>query len=124
MVSPLEAEDRPASRAELEDLIVEQWPRIELSTRLIEVDRWASFSEAFTHAGGSPSRKPDLLPVIYASLLAQSGNFGLTQRARMSGFGYQQLLWTTNWYLREETLREATTKLVNHHFHLPLSCLC
>jgi TnpA family transposase len=88
---------------------------------LIEVDRWVGFSDAFTHAGGGPSRKPDLLAAIYASILAQSGNFGLTQMARMSDLGYQQLLWTTNWYLREETLREATTKLVNHHFHLPLS---
>ena len=43
--------------------------------------------------------------------------------ARMSEFSSQQLLWTTNWYLREETLREATTKLVNHHYHLPLSRL-
>jgi TnpA family transposase len=120
IVSPLEAEERPASSEELEEMIVERLPRIDLPALLIEVDRWVGFSEAFTHAGGSSSRKPDL-PIIYAALLAQSGNFGLTQMARMSGFGYQQLLWTTSWYLREETLREAVAKLVNHHFHLPLS---
>ncbi len=56
-------------------------------------------------------------------LLAQSGNFGLTQMSRVFDFGYQQLLRTTNWYLREETLNAATTKLVNHRHHLPLSSL-
>jgi len=121
IVTPLAAEDRPASGEALEDLIVERLPRIDLPTLVIEVDRWVSFIEAFTHAGGSTSRNPDLRPVIYASLLAQSGNFGLTQMARMSSLSYQQLLWTTNWYLREETLRDATTRLVNYHFHLPLS---
>jgi TnpA family transposase len=41
--------------------------------------------------------------------------------ARMSEFNYAQLLWTTHWYLREETLRDSTTRLVNFHYHLPLS---
>jgi TnpA family transposase len=123
IVSPLEAEDRPASSVSLEEMIIERLPRIDLPTLLIEVDGWVNFTGSFTHAGGSTSRNPDLLPTIYASLLAQSGNFGLTQMSRMSAFSYQQLLWTTNWYLREETLKAATTKLVNHHHHLPLSGL-
>jgi TnpA family transposase len=121
VVSPPEAEVRPASSEELEELIVERLPRIDLPALLIEVDRWVSFSDAFTHAGGSPSRKPGLRPNLYAGILAQSGNFGLRQMARMSGFGYQQLLWATNWYLREETLRQATTRLVDYHFRLPLA---
>lgn len=123
IVSPLEAEDRPASSVALEEMIVERLPRIDLPALLIEVDGWVNFTSSLTHAGGSSSRNPDLLPTIYASLLAQSGNFGLTQMSRMSDFSYQQLLWTTNWYLREETLKAATTKLVNHHHHLPLSRL-
>jgi TnpA family transposase len=123
IVSPPAAEERPASADELEELLVMRLPRIDLPTLLIEVDGWVKFTHSFTHAGGSASRTPELLPTLYASLLAQSGNFGLTQMARMSEFSYQQLLWTTNWYLREETLREATTTLVNHHYHLPLSRL-
>jgi TnpA family transposase len=123
IVSPLEAEERPAGSVELEELVVERLPRIDLPALLIEVDGWVNYTQAFTHAGGSQTRKPDLLPTIYASLLAQSGNFGLTQMTRMSDIGYQQLLWTTNWYLREETLKAATTRLVNYHHHLPLSRL-
>jgi hypothetical protein len=120
-VSPLAAEERPASSLVLAELIVERLPCIDLPTLLSEVDGGGHFTTAFTHAGGSGSRKADLLPPLYASLLAQSGNFGLTQMARMSDFSYQPLLWTTRWYLREETLKDAPTRLVNYHPHLPLS---
>ena len=123
IVSPLEAEDRPASSEALEEMIVERLPRIDLPELLIEVDRWTSYTACLTHAGGSELRGADRLPTLYASLLAQSGNFGLTQMARMSEFSYQQLLWTTNWYLREETLRATTTRLVNFHYRLPLAQL-
>ena len=61
------------------------------------------------------------MPTLYAGILAQSGNFGLTQMSRMTEFSRHELLWTTNWYLREKALREATTNLVNFHYHLPLS---
>jgi hypothetical protein len=82
------------------------------------------FTSAFTYAGGSASRHPELWPTLYARLLAQSGNFGLTQMGpRMSEFSAQPRLWTTHWYLREETLKAATTTLVNHHDHLPWSRL-
>ena len=54
-------------------------------------------------------------------MLAQSGNFGLTLMAQMSGLTYRQLAWTTTWYLREETLRAANTQLVNFHYHQPLA---
>lgn len=121
VVSPLEAENRPASSEFLEDVITDRLPQIDLPELLIEVDNWVQFSKSFTHAGGSRSRKTDLLGSLYAGILAQSGNFGLTQMLRMTDFSYQELLWTTNWYLRDETLRAATTKLVNFHYHLPLS---
>ncbi len=121
IVGPLQAEERSQSSNKLEDSIVERLPLIDLPTLLIEVDRWVNYTKAFTHASGSHSRKPDLLSILYACILAQSGNFGLTQMARMSDFSYQQLVWTTNWYLREETLSAAVTRLVNYHYHLPLS---
>lgn len=121
VVGPLAAEDRPAGSVELEELVAERLPRVDLPTLLIEVDSWVNFTKAFTHAGGSESRTRDQLPAIYASLLAQSGNFGLTLMAQMSGLTYRQLAWTTTWYLREETLRGANTRMVNYHYHLPLS---
>ena len=121
VVTPLEAEDRPPSSEFLEEVILERMPQIDLPELLIEVDSWTRFSKSFTHAGGNASRKSNLLPTLYAGILAQSGNFGLTQMSRMTEFSYHELLWTTNWYLREDTLNDATTRLVNFHYQLPLS---
>jgi TnpA family transposase len=121
VITPLEAGERPASSEFLEEVILERMPQIDLPELLIEVDSWTRFSKSFKHSGGGETRKTNLLSTLYASILAQSGNFGLTQMSRMTDFSYHELLWTTNWYLREETLRDATTKLVNFHYHLPLS---
>ena len=123
IVGPQEAEGRSASCQELEEMIAERLPRIDLPALLIEVDGWLNFTGALRHAGGGASRREEILELLHASLLAQSGNFGLTQMARMSGFNHQQLFWVTHWHLREETLREATTMMVNYHHHLPLSRL-
>jgi TnpA family transposase len=41
--------------------------------------------------------------------------------SRMSGFSFSELSWITNWYLRDETLKEATTSLVNYQHTLPLA---
>ena len=121
IVGQLEAEDRSPGAEELEELIAERLPHVDLPALLIEVDGWVNFTGALTHAGGEPSRREEMLELLHASILAQSGNFGLTQIARMSGYDHQQLFWVTHWHLREETLREATTRLVNYHHHLPLS---
>jgi TnpA family transposase len=41
--------------------------------------------------------------------------------AEASGISYGTLAWTTEWYLREDTLRAANAAVVNHHHTLPLS---
>ena len=40
---------------------------------------------------------------------------------RISDLTYQKLAWCTNWYIRDETLKAATTRLVNFQYHQPLS---
>ena len=42
-------------------------------------------------------------------------NLGLTRMAEACGIPYDVLRWTQEWYVREETLREANTVIVNHH---------
>jgi Tn3 transposase DDE domain len=37
--------------------------------------------------------------------------------ARISDLTYQKLAWCTNWYVRDETLKAATTRLVNFQYH-------
>ena len=48
-------------------------------------------------------------------------NLGLTRMAAACGIPYEVLHWTQEWYVREETLREANTCIVNHHHSLELA---
>lgn len=74
---------------------------------LVEVDGWTGFSGCFEHASGREPRSPDLIRHLYASILAQGCNIGLTRMAQISDRSYDHLAWCTTWYLREETLRAA-----------------
>jgi TnpA family transposase len=121
ILSPLEADYRPASAEALEALITARLPQVELSELLIEVDAWTHFSDHFVHAAGAETLRPTLLPHLYASILAHACNFGLEQMAHSTDISYQQLAWCTTWYMREETLEAAFTTLVNYHHKLPFS---
>jgi hypothetical protein len=88
---------------------------------LIEVDRWTGFSGKLTHAGGKSTRDDALLAQLYAAILAQACNFGIAAMAESTGLTYDKLAWTTQWYLREDTLREAGASVVNYHHTLPMA---
>jgi len=121
VLSPNEAEERPASAVALEREIARRIPEIDLPDLVIEVDGWTGFSETFEHAGGARRRSKDFLPHLYAALLAHACNFGLEQMAQVTDITYDRLAWCTTWYLREETLRGAFGRLVNYHHSLPLA---
>jgi TnpA family transposase len=123
IIPRLEAEDRPASVEQLEELVDARLPLVDLSELLVEVDRWTGFSQAFEHASGHEPSSPELRHHLYATLLAQGCNIGLTRMAQSAETTYQQLAWCATWYFREETLKAATAALVNFHYHLPLSRL-
>ena len=61
VVGKLPAEDVPSSVDELEGLVDERLPLVELPDLLLEVDGWTGFSRAFEHAGKSEPRSKDLL---------------------------------------------------------------
>ena len=117
VVGRLPAEDLPDGVAELRAAVVELLPRPQIAELLIEVDRHTGFSDHLTHAGGKTSRPPVLRRNLYAAILAQACNLGLAGMAEASGISYDALAWTTEWYLREETLDVANTAIVNHHHH-------
>jgi len=121
VLTPFEAEGRPASADLLADMIAERMPRIDITDLLTEVDTWVHFSEHFKHAIGNDVRDPDFLLHLYACLLAQAGNFGLSQMAQNTGIAHHQLLWCNTWYIRETTLRGAYSAMVDFHHALPLS---
>ena len=58
---------------------------------------------------------------LYAAVLAQGCNLGLTRMAHITDLDYRRLAWTTQWYLRDATLKAAVTGLVNYQGRQPLS---
>lgn len=121
VIPPLAAENLPEDCQRLQALVAERLPKVELAELLIEVDRWCGFTKHLTHAGGAPSRTTALTVHLYAAVLAQACNFGLANMAEVADLSPRQLAWTTEWYLREESLRAATTAVVNYQHGLPLA---
>jgi TnpA family transposase len=96
-------------------------PSVELPELLLEVDSWTGFSQRLTHASGGQPRTDELSCHLYATLLAQGTNMGLTEMAHSAGLTYDRLAWCSNWYLREETLKSAVATLVNYQARQPLA---
>ncbi|MFB9705260.1 Tn3 family transposase, partial [Rhodococcus aetherivorans] len=87
----------------------------------IELDKRTGYLDCFTHAGGKQARSPELKRNLIAVLLAYSTNLGLTRMAEASGLSYDILAWTSEWYVREETLRAANLTIIDYHQRLPLT---
>jgi TnpA family transposase len=121
IVSPLRAEEMPARVSILQEAVQESLPLVELTDLLVEVDSWTHFSRHLEHAGDGEPRTKERLTHLYAAILAQACNLGITAMAQLADLSYEQLEWCTNWYLREETLRPAVTTVVNYQYRLPLS---
>lgn len=121
---PFEGEDRPESAQALEDALAQRLPRLDLTDLLIEVEQWTHLSRHFKHAStGSASQNEQELKDLFASLLAQGCNFSLAQMSRSSGMAHHRLVYASTWFLREATLKQANTSLVDYHHALDVSRL-
>ena len=122
VIPKLTAEDVPAAAKELKDELSSMLPFAPIASLLIELDGRTSFLDCFTHAGGKKlAQSPGLKRNILAVLIALATNLGLARMSEACGISYDVLAWTMEWYVREETLREANTVVVNHHYGLELS---
>ncbi|WP_250904995.1 Tn3 family transposase [Nonomuraea sp. NEAU-A123] len=122
VIPPLSAEDIPAEAKELRDELSSMLPFVPIASLLIELDARTHFLDCFTHAGGRKSKlSVEQKRNILAVLIAGATNLGLTRMSEACGVSYDTLAWTQEWYVREETLREANTILVNHHYSLELA---
>jgi len=122
-LSPLDAETVDPVIVAERDAVVAHLPVLPLTELLIEVDAQTGFSAHLTHVGGSSPRLPVLehRRNLYAAILAQACNYGTARMAELTGISVDALDWTTQWYLREDTLRAANTAIVNAHHRHPLS---
>ncbi len=123
IISPFSAEEGTESARALADMISKRLPQVELTELLVEVDGWTNFSQCFHHAAGQESRSKQHNQHLYASLIGQGVNMGITAMAQSANLSYRKLAWTTNWYVREETLKNAVTTLVNFQYRHPLAKL-
>jgi hypothetical protein len=122
VIPPLTAEDIPAEAAGLRAGLAGMLPFAPIASLLVELDVRTGFLGCFTHAGGrKQARSADLKRNIIAVLIAQATNLGLVRMSEACGVPYDVLAWTAEWYVREETLREANTAIVNHHHSLELA---
>ena len=110
-VSPLKA-ITPAEAEVLADRLYGAVPNARITSVLAEVDRWTGFSDAFTHLHtGLPA---DDRRVVLTAVLADATNLGLTRMADACSIAsYRQLAWTAGWHLREDTYRQALSRLVS-----------
>lgn len=120
-VKRLRAEPRDPNVDELAKEIANQLPVIDLPDLLIEVDRWTGFTRQLTHAGGSAPRRADHARHLFAALIAQACNLGTGRMARASDLSPAQVGWTSEWYLRHETLEAATGRIVDHQSTITLA---
>ena len=86
---------------------------------LVEVDGWTGFSGCFEHAGGTEPRSRELTRHLYASVLAQGCNLGLTRMAQISDLTYRQLAWCTNWYRPRGDAAGRVAAVVNFQHRQP-----
>jgi TnpA family transposase len=100
-------------------------PRIGLADLLMAVDSWTQFTSAFSHL--TARREPtaaqlaELRPPLLAVLVAEATNVSLTTMADASGIPYGQLVRVYDWYIREETLRQASQRLIRYQQNQPLA---
>jgi hypothetical protein len=96
-------------------------PEVDIPELLIEVDGWTGFTEHLVPLSGNRRRSSDMPCLLYAVILAQATNLGLTGMARASQFSYQQLEWAWEQLCREDTLTAASACLVDYQHGLPLA---
>ena len=122
VVPPLPAEDIPSEARELKDELAGMLPFAPIASLLIELDARTGFLDCFTHAGGRKlAKSAETKRNILAVLIAMATNLGPGRMSEACGVSYDVLAWTMEWYVREETLRDANTAIVNHHHSLELS---
>jgi Tn3 transposase DDE domain len=119
VVAEPDTADQDAGR--LRKLIEPRLPELDLPELLIEVDGWTGFTEHLVPLSSNRRRSADMPAVLYAAILAQATNLGLTGMTRASEFSYQQLEWAWEQLCREDTLTAASARLVDFHHGLPLA---
>jgi TnpA family transposase len=112
----------PPDAAALAERIDALMPRVRVTDLLHEVARETGFLSAFTNL--RTHRPVDNEAALLAVILADATNLGLSRMAEASqGVTRDQLLWTREAYIRDETYRAALARIIDAHHALPIACV-
>lgn len=118
-ISPIRATPIPEAE-HLAQRLDAMMPRIRITELLHEVARQTGFLSAFTNLRTGASSPHD--NALLAAILADATNLGLARMAASSqGVTRDQLIWTRDAYIREETYRAALAILIEAHHKLPIA---
>jgi TnpA family transposase len=120
-IAPIEKSTPPEAEA-LAARLYAMLPRVRITDLLTEVAGWTLFPDCFTHLrtgeGAADNR------ILMAALLADGLNLGLTRMAEACRIAsLNQLAWTSDWYIREETYALALRRLINQQQREPLAAV-
>jgi TnpA family transposase len=114
------AEDPKVKR--LQKVIDSSMPFIRIEELLMEVDRQTRFTQHFKPIAGHASKPKDFYKTLIAAIVSQATNLGIvSMSASMKNTSVDKLRHVLRYFIREDTLKEANTQLVNLHHQLPLS---
>ena len=120
-ITPVKAA-APAEAEFLAEQLNAVMPRIRVTELLHEVAREAGFMAAFTNlrtGEACPSEN-----ALLVTILADATNLGLSRMAAASqGVTRDQLVWTQDAYIREDTYRAALAAIINAHHRLPIASI-
>lgn len=122
-ITNLEALDEPDSLIQLRKQVEKFLPRVDLTELVLEIHAQTGFADEFTHVSESNARASDLPVSVCAVLLSEACNIGLEPliKQNVPALTDHRLNWVQQNYIREETLRCANTRLVNHQSSIPLA---
>ncbi len=112
----------PPRVAQLRRALFTHLPRVRIEDLLLEVDLWTGFTRAFQPLAGYQPRSGPVRPTLLATLVAHGTNLGLAAMGLSAeGISVDALSHMSDWLVRGECLKAASTTLIGYHSRLDLS---
>lgn len=120
-ITPVRTQPSPPAE-ELADTIGALMPRVRITELLHDVASETGFLAGFTNL--RTGRRSDNYNALLAAILADATNLGLARMAAASqGVIRDQLVWTKDAYVREDSYRQALAILIDAQHRLPIASI-
>ena len=118
----LEAKELPVGVAQLQDRLINLFPRIGIAQLLLEVNHWIGIDQVLTNLNMQEYSTENLSAKKIAVLMAEGMNIGLQYMSCcVSEMSYADLAGIYDRYFREDTLHQAMVAVVNFYHKLPIT---